>query len=353
MINEGVPLHKKITALRKIKLEGITDKNLEKELHKLEGELQEILRTVNQFIESKEVKERVQRVRTAAKDKELQMEHIVELQQQLREWGEERVAVLYPLVLENRLEIILVTADVPLIDKTVEVTQAELEEAIAQFRTALTNRGRAELLGRIKGNQNLDKQVTEPAFKLYEWLIKPVESVLKLAEIETIVYAGDGQLRYIPLGALYDGNKWLAQRFQINNITSLNLIDFQPQPKGVTRQILAGGLTEGSFNFEVGRQQFNYDSLPYASVEVETIVATFPNAVKLVGRDFARSTVFQRMDRNTILHLATHAAFVKGAPEDSFILFGDGSLVNLQEVRDWNLENVDLIVLSACQTGVG
>ncbi len=59
------------------------------------------------------------------------------------------------------------------------------------------------------------------------------------------------------------------------------------------------------------------------------------------------------MNDYSIVHLATHAAFVSGAPEDSFIMFGNGDRATLRDIKNWSLPNVDLIVLSACQTAVG
>lgn len=53
------------------------------------------------------------------------------------------------------------------------------------------------------------------------------------------------------------------------------------------------------------------------------------------------------------MHLATHAAFVVGDPSNSFVLFGNGDRASLVDIRNWNLTNVDLIVLSACETGLG
>jgi CHAT domain-containing protein len=59
------------------------------------------------------------------------------------------------------------------------------------------------------------------------------------------------------------------------------------------------------------------------------------------------------MDDYSIVHLATHAEFLSGAPETSFILFGNGDRVTLRDVSAWSLPNVNLMVLSACQTAVG
>jgi CHAT domain-containing protein len=44
---------------------------------------------------------------------------------------------------------------------------------------------------------------------------------------------------------------------------------------------------------------------------------------------------------------------VNGQPEDSFILLGDGDRITLREIETLNLPDVALVILSACQTGVG
>jgi len=64
--------------------------------------------------------------------------------------------------------------------------------------------------------------------------------------------------------------------------------------------------------------------------------------------------IMEESTRYGIIHLATHAAFGNGAPSQSFILFSNGDIVNLQNIdRQWQLENTELVVLSACETAVG
>ncbi|MGB3512886.1 MAG: CHAT domain-containing protein [Microcoleaceae cyanobacterium] len=194
--------------------------------------------------------------------------------------------------------------------------------------------------------------MTKSALQLYQWLIQPLEDYLKIINAKTIIYAPDGQLRYIPLAGLYDGDKWLVERFKINNITAASLMNIQKK-SNVEVKILAGGLSEGSYNFEVGNNKFSFDALAFAAPEVNSLASLFPDTKKLLDNAFTREAVVAQMNQYNIVHLATHAAFVRGKPEDSFILFGDGDRVTLRDVESWDLKNVDLVVLSACQTGVG
>ncbi|HEY9608403.1 CHAT domain-containing protein [Allocoleopsis sp.] len=257
------------------------------------------------------------------------------LQDNLKRLQQDAV-ILYPFVLEDRLELVLVTSYAPPIRRTVAVKRKDLNRAILEFRDVLKNPSR---------------DAKNSAQKFYNWLIKPIANDLAQAKAKTIIYAPDGQLRYIPLAALYDGNQWLVQRLGINNITALSLTEFNTKPQSKLH-IFAGAFTQGNYSIQVGSQQFNFQGLKYAGTEIENLAKIVPSTTRLLDQQFNRDTVLQ-MNDYSVVHLATHAAFVEGQPEQSFILFGDGKYATLRDVGSWRLPNVDLVVLSACETGLG
>jgi CHAT domain-containing protein len=168
--------------------------------------------------------------------------------------------------------------------------------------------------------------------------------------VETIIYAPDGALRYIPLAALHDGEQWLVERFRINNITAVSLEEWDTPPAG-ERRILAGAFADEATAYEVGGTAFQ--GLPYAGKEVEILQTTMPSTTALFDGNFSLNRVLDDIGLANVLHFATHAAVMPGDASESFILFGNGDAPNLRDISNWSLDNVDLVVLSACETGLG
>ncbi|NEP39380.1 MAG: CHAT domain-containing protein [Okeania sp. SIO2G4] len=318
---------------------------------KNQNQLEEKLLEIIEFFDSEEVKSIVSELKENAENQKLSSDIVFSLQLELKKHQKKNTVVLYPLVLEDRLELILVSSNSPAVHRTVSVTKQELNQALIELRVRLINRNNSQSLSNENNNQS-DKRIMLAGFKLYNWLIKPLEKELRLTKAKTIIYAPDGQLRYIPLAALYDGRKWLVERFEINNITAASLMDLEPR-ENFQPVILAGALTEGSYQFQVGRRRFEFEGLPFAGVEVENIEQIFPETNKLLGNEFTKEAMELNMDSHNIVHFATHSAFVNGHPEESFILFGDGDRATLGDVKYWNLKDVELVVLSACQTALG
>ncbi len=329
----AIALGQELTKLRKIPENTRTQSQKQRiaELVKLQANLNQ---QFNEFSEREDVVAQLDKLSRQAQKMAVDLSDLDSLRDDLRRLN---AVMLYPLILEDRLELIITTPDSPPLRRTVNVKRSELNQVITEFRQALQNPG---------------SDAKTPAKKLYNWLIKPLENDLKQSQAKTIIYAPDAQLRYILLSALHDGEQWLVQRLNINNITAKSLTDFTAKPQPQPR-VLAGAFVEGNYNIQVIGDNYRFQGLPYAGKEVENLTKLLPKTTKLIDKEFNKEDTTVKMNEYNIVHLATHAAFVPGDASKSFILFGNGEIANLKEIGNWTLNNVDLVVLSACQTGIG
>ncbi|MEE3720024.1 tetratricopeptide repeat protein, partial [Tumidithrix elongata RA019] len=188
----------------------------------------------NAFLKSPEVQKQIEQLRRTEQAQNVDIEKFNRLRKSLAQ--AQNAALLYPLILDDRLELILITATTPPIRRTINIKREVLNTAIVEFRANL------------RDPSSFD--VRKDGQKFYDWLIHPFDAELQQAKVQTIIYAPDGQLRYIPLAALYDGKQWLVEKYRINNITASSLTDFAPRPHNNPR-VLAAAATN-SQNIQVG-----------------------------------------------------------------------------------------------------
>ncbi len=320
-----------LETIKAIAPEQRTDEQVQR-IAQLTALLDDINGDFRNFARSPEIRDLIDQLSFEAQEASLSLNQLDRLRDELQQLN---AAIFYPLILEDRLELVITVPDSPPLRRTVEVSREDLNTVILEFRTALTDPR---------------TDVETPAQQLYNWLIRPLQADLTAAGVETIVYSPDGQLRYIPLAALHDGDHWLIQNYRVNNITAESLTDLTD--RGTTQpKILAAAYADESLVHtpEVNGATYTFRGLPGAGLEVDLL----PTATKFFDEDFSLASVRPILDEYTILHFATHAAFVPGVPEDSFILFGNGDTPTLRDVENWSLNGVDLVVLSACETGVG
>ncbi|MBD2294463.1 CHAT domain-containing protein [Anabaena sphaerica FACHB-251] len=334
-INKAISQGQELALLENVSINKRTEKQKQRIIELRKNE-QEITKQFTAFLESPQVKTWIAELQSTTQGQAIDLNaYATTLQDNLKKLQQDAV-IIYPFVLEDRLELVLISPYAPPLRRTVSVKREELNKAITEFRSQLGTPIRSP---------------KDEAQKLYNWLIKPLENDLAQAKTKTIIYAPDGQLRYIPLAALYDGKQWLVERFRINNITAVSLTDLNTKPQSQLN-ILAAAFSEGEYTFKVGDKDLYYSGLAFAGKEVETLAQTIPNTRKVLNKQFNQDIVFE-MNDYSVVHLATHALFTPGQPEESFIVLGNGDRITLRDIKNWRLPNVDLFVLSACETGLG
>lgn len=242
-------------------------------------------------------------------------------------------AVVYPILFPSRLEL-LMSLPSGLKRVSVPVTADRLTKEIRAFRRLVEKRTTREYLPHAK--------------QLYDWLVRPLEPDLAQPHITTLVFVPDGALRTIPLAALHDGSSFLINKFALAMTPGLTLTDPRPLNREKLR-FLTVGLT-------VSVQ--GLPPLPYVAEEVESIQQLYKSD-QLLNNVFQISTLEQelREGRYGALHIATHGKFSTDV-NDSFLLTFDGKLTmqaldQLVGLYRFRQEPLELLTLSACQTGIG
>ncbi len=241
--------------------------------------------------------------------------------------------VIYPIMFTSRLELLL-SLPSGLKRISVPVTADRLTEEIRAFRRMVEKRTTREYLPHAQ--------------QLYDWLVRPLEPDLVDSRITTLVFVPDGSLRTIPLAALHDGSSYLINKFALAMTPGITLTDPQPLNRGKLR-ILAAGLTKSVQGFP---------ALPYIAEEVASIEQLYKSDL-IIDNAFLVSRLERELrdGRYGALHIATHGRFSTDV-NDSFLLTFDGKLTmqtldRLVGLFRFRQEPLELLTLSACQTGVG
>lgn len=293
---------------------------------------------------------------------------------------DQQAAVIYPIVLRDRLEVVLSLPNAPLRHYTTSLPQAQVEEVLTQLREAIdprindpTQRGQGTETDPDRGTlvpEQRDRQCDERSIgvegrdcnnvpapqpylplaqKVYDWLIKPVEQDIAASEIKTLVFVLDGPMLNLPMAILHDGQQFLVEKYAIAYTPGLQLLNSESLTRGQLSALKAG-LSEA-------RQGF--PALPYVEQELKDIKSQVPGEL-LLDPDFTTTAIQKEIDSVPfpVVHLATHGQFSSNE-KDTFILTWDDRLnVNqlntlLRSREETGRSPIELLVLSACQTAAG
>lgn len=253
---------------------------------------------------------------------------------------------------------------------------AEIEPLVADMQRAVRNPGYD--IGQVKETaQALDARVMEPIRQ-------------RLGNAKHLLLSPDGALNLIPFEALVDRQgEYLVENYTLTYLTSgRDLLRLQEtashqtepvllanpifeQPGNIRSTAVAQSSTQPPTRYANLKEQ-NWGVLENSGEEANRIAANFPKVQNLQGAD-ATEAALNQVNRPSFLHIATHGFFEptnssEVVPIDNpllrsgLVLSGvnagqsgtkEDGIVSALEVSSLNLLGTQLVVLSACDTGLG
>jgi CHAT domain-containing protein/uncharacterized protein HemY len=253
---------------------------------------------------------------------------------------------LYTMVTADHYRVIVITSAAT-VAREFAISDKELNKKVADFEEALRDPSRDP---RPLGQD------------LYRILIGPVKAELEQAGAVTLVWSLDGVLRYVPIAALYDGKRYVVEKYNTVTITPASIAHLSETPDVNNLSAVAMGISK---KYEEGLM-----ALPAVVGELDDVVkdaqvpganGVIPGTILLDGQ-FTEAAMEKLLDsRPGVVHIASHFVFKPGDDSQSYLLLagkdagGTGfhlTVANFRDNKNLALRHTDLLTLSACETGM-
>ena len=201
---------------------------------------------------------------------------------------------------------------------------------------------------------------------LYTLMLQQVDEFAAANHVHRLTLWLDGALRYVPVAALRDGHRYLLDKYVIQ-IYSPAVGQVRRGASNRSPQIRGFGVTQAIAGFP---------ALPAVADELCFVIdgpiegllssdGACPSPARgngaLAGEGFADVAFTEARLREllavpgafSVLHIGTHFRLRPGNALRSYLLMGDGSHLTLDAISTLSFQGVDLVTLSACQTGLG
>jgi filamentous hemagglutinin family protein len=234
------------------------------------------------------------------------------------------------------LELTIVSANGIIRQRVPGVTRSQFNAVAQTFRSKVTDPRLSQTRTYLASAQ-----------QLYQWTIAPIEAQLTEQKITNLVFIPDAGLRAIPYAALHDGKQFLVEKYSIGLMPSLSLTDTS-YTNIHNSQVLAIGVSESTQGSS---------PLPAVPTELSTLMQLWRRrGTSFLNNNATLENLKQTRQANPygIIHMATHANFIAGATDKSYIQLWNERL-QIDQIRQlgWNDPPVEMLVLSACRTALG
>jgi CHAT domain-containing protein/uncharacterized protein HemY len=229
-------------------------------------------------------------------------------------------------------------------------------------------------------SQSTSEFLVQAGYALYEELVKPAESFF--SKKSKIIIIPDGILNYLPIEVLMTGREeidpegsfsdlpFLVRKYPLSYVQSASVLKSllsvqtaDTKTNSGSKRLIAFGdpVFENTGNIQIAAVK-KFSRLEYTGTEVEKISSLFRNgsADVYLRNDATEENVKKggELKKFNYIHFATHGYINEEKPDLSSLVLTRGNSSEedgfLQATEIFNLNlNADLVVLSACQTGLG
>jgi CHAT domain-containing protein len=170
--------------------------------------------------------------------------------------------------------------------------------------------------------------------ELNDELIGPIKDRLRGNHLLIVPH---GVLHFLPFQALFDGQRYLIDRFSVSYAPSATIFSF--------RHTRSSNQAESALVFGIPDA-----AAPFVLDEAKAVAARIPSSELFLGDTATASVLQERGQDKRIIHIATHGYFRQDDPMFSGIRLGDG-ILSLYDLYQLKLP-AELITLSGCATGL-
>jgi CHAT domain-containing protein len=197
--------------------------------------------------------------------------------------------------------------------------------------------------------------------QLHAKLIDPISQFLPTEPDEPVMFLPHAELFMVPFAALQDSSgRYLIEKHTLVSAPSVQVLQHtgrqrgDSEPDGDAQILIVGDPKMPALPPQFGDATLS--QLPGTEQEARRIAALFETEA-LVGQHASETDVTRRMASARIIHLATHGLlddFGSGIPGAIALASSedDDGLLTAMEIFQMRLR-ADLVVLSACDTGLG
>ena len=251
------------------------------------------------------------------------------------------------------------------------ITRTGFEVAQSSATTEILDRLVKDYVSGLRTQAPLE-ELFEKGSKLYEYLIDPIKG--KLEDGKRLCIVPDKALHFLPFAALVDPLRRFLLYYRLT---------YAPSASAFVRcleESRAKGANKNERILAVGNPKFNRDRFPLlenlqdAENEASESAALYPLSIVLNGARATESEILASLKECDVVHLAVHclveekspwlAALVLAGSNQGAGMTGQASILGrrssmddgmlyLNEVYGITLPRTRLVVLSACQSGLG